>query len=239
MAIPRRSCRSVQGEGEAVPQGRPRRGRATALPVTLSALLCRFPRVLSAGRARGSAYPLFLYAVKDSKPGPICAGFAVLGCGVSPLGHALERGRGPSASGVINGVSGACPLRWRSRIPTSARASARVLLDTYTLLVTRRAGRWLRKMRDGRRLVLPIRACRVIARPAVSRSGAGCPCWGLGQSPFWAAIPLVAFCQLARVSRSLARAGAAGGFSALLLRPFWAALPISPGRRRSRPEGSP
>ena len=70
-------------------------------------------------------------------------------------------------------------------------------------------------MRYGRRLVLPIRACRVIARPAVSRSGAGFPCWGLGQSPFWAAIPLVAFCQLARVSRSFARAGAAGGFSAL------------------------
>ena len=145
--------------------------------------------------------PLFLYAVKDGKSG---------------LGVAdVEAG-----SGVINGVSGACPLRRGARIPPAARPGARVLLDTYTLLVTRRAGRWLRKMRDGRQLVLPIGARRLIARPTVSRLGAGCPCWGLGQSPFWVAIPLVAFCQLARVSRSLARAGAAGGFSALLLRPF-------------------
>ena len=139
----------------------------------------------------------------------------------------------------LMGFQGPAPCAGARGFLTSARPRALVLLDTYTLLVTRRAGRWLRKMRDGRQLVLPIGARRLIARPTVSRLGAGCPCWGLGQSPFWVAIPLVAFCQLARVSRSLARAGAAGGFSALLLRPFWAALPISPGRRRSRPEGSP
>lgn len=65
-------------------------------------------------------HPLFLYAVKDGKSGP----------GVADVG---------AGSGVINGASGACPLRRGARIPTFARPGARVLLDTYTLLVTRRA----------------------------------------------------------------------------------------------------
>ena len=177
-----------------------------ALPVPSRRVCAAFP-VPSPQEGAGVLHPLFLYAFKDSKPGPICAGLLSWGAGFPRVVPPSKEGEGSlhpplflyafketrsglgvadvgAGSGVVNGVSGACPLRGGARIPTSARPRALVLLDTYTLLVTRRAGRWLRKMRCGRQLVLPIGARRVIARPAVSRSGAGCPCWGLGQSPF-------------------------------------------------------
>ena len=85
--------------------------RGQSVPVLLS-WGAGFPRVAPPSKEGGGRLhpPLFPHAVKETRSR----------LGVADVG---------AGSGVINGVSGACP----------ARPGARVLLDTYTLLVTGRA----------------------------------------------------------------------------------------------------
>ena len=89
--------------------------------------------------------PLFLYALNDTQPGPIWPGWVSLGCGVSPALASASNEGGPvlhpplflyalnemfsgpvitisgAGENLVDGVSGACPLRRGARIPTSAR----------------------------------------------------------------------------------------------------------------------